>query len=64
VDLTVPLEAPGRTNKGIAAELGISPRTVETHRDSLAHKLGVRSVAELTRIAMEEGLRGGPGDAR
>ncbi len=48
--------ARGRTNKEIAAELGISPRTVETHRDSLAKKLGMRSVADLTRLVLETGL--------
>ncbi len=48
--------ARGSTNKAIAEELGISPRTVESHRDSLVNKLGIRSVAELTRFAMESGL--------
>ena len=48
--------AEGRTNKEIAADLGISPRTVETHRLSLMRKLGIRSVAGLTRFAMETGL--------
>ena len=43
----------GLTNKDIAAELGISPRTVETHRDGIARKLGIRSVAELTRLVLE-----------
>jgi DNA-binding NarL/FixJ family response regulator len=45
--------ARGLTNKDIAAELGISPRTVETHRDGIARKLGIRSVAELTRLVLE-----------
>ena len=48
--------ARGMTNKDIAAELGISPRTVETHRDSLARKLRMRSVADLTRFVLETGL--------
>jgi DNA-binding NarL/FixJ family response regulator len=48
----------GLTNKDIAGELGISPRTVETHRDSIARKLGIRSVAELTRLVLETGLGG------
>ncbi len=43
----------GRTNKETASELGISHRTVETHRENVLKKLGVRSVAELTRLALE-----------
>ena len=49
----------GLTNKEIAAELGISHRTVETHRESLMRKLSLRSVAELTRFAIETGVIGG-----
>ena len=48
--------ARGRTNKEIAAELGISHRTVETHRESLMRKLQIRTVAELTRFALETGI--------
>jgi DNA-binding NarL/FixJ family response regulator len=48
--------AAGRTNKEIAAELGISHRTVESHRESLMRKLQLRSVAELTRFALTTGL--------
>jgi DNA-binding NarL/FixJ family response regulator len=48
--------AKGLTNKEIASQLGISPRTVETHRDSVARKLKMRSVAELTRFVMETEL--------
>jgi DNA-binding NarL/FixJ family response regulator len=48
--------AQGRLNKEIAAELGISVRTVEAHRDSLSRKLGVRNAAGLTRAAIEGGL--------
>jgi DNA-binding NarL/FixJ family response regulator len=46
----------GRTNKEIAAELGISHRTVETHRESLMRKLQIRTVAELTRFALGAGI--------
>jgi DNA-binding NarL/FixJ family response regulator len=46
----------GRTNKQIAADLGISHRTVETHRESLMRKLEIRTVAELTRFAIEAGV--------
>jgi DNA-binding NarL/FixJ family response regulator len=48
--------AQGHTNKAIAAELGISHRTVETHRESLMRKLRIRTVAGLTRFALETGL--------
>jgi len=48
--------ARGQTNKEIAGELGISHRTVETHRESLMRKLKLRSVAELTRFALSAGL--------
>ena len=46
----------GKTNKQIASELGISHRTVETHRESLMRKLEIRTVAELTRFALEAGM--------
>lgn len=45
--------AAGLTNKAIAAELGISRRTVEAHRESLMRKLEIHSVAGLTRFALE-----------
>ena len=48
----------GQTNKEIAAELGISHRTVETYRESLMRKLRIRTVAGLTRFAIETGLIG------
>lgn len=48
--------ASGRTNREIAGALGISHRTVETHRESLMRKLDIRTVAGLTKLALEEGL--------
>ena len=48
--------AEGASNKEIASALGISVRTVETHRDSLMKKLGIHSVAGLTRFALRCGL--------
>ena len=48
--------ARGHTNREMAAQLGISPRTVESHRENLMKKLGVRTVAGLTRLALEAGL--------
>jgi len=42
----------GRHNREIAAELGISPRTVEVHKARMMDKLGVGSVAELVRLQL------------
>lgn len=42
----------GRHNREIAAELGISPRTVEVHKARMMDKLGVSSVAELVRLSL------------
>lgn len=50
------LVARGKTNRGIAEELGISPRTVETHRERVMAKLRIRTVAGLTRFVVEHGL--------
>ena len=48
--------ARGSLNKEIAAALGISVRTVEAHRDNLMRKLGIKSVAGLTKLVLEAGL--------
>lgn len=50
------LVATGRSNKEMAAGLGISRRTVETHRENLMRKLDIHSIAGLTRLALEQGL--------
>ena len=50
------LVALGHTNLEIAAQLGVSPRTIETHRAHVQSKLGVRTRAELVRYAMRRGL--------
>lgn len=42
----------GRHNREIAAELAISPRTVEVHKARMMDKLGVGSVAELVRLRL------------
>jgi DNA-binding NarL/FixJ family response regulator len=46
----------GKTNKEIAKELFISPKTVDKHRSSLMSKLQVHSVAQLLAKALKEGL--------
>lgn len=46
----------GQSNKGTAARLGISPRTVEVHRAHLMEKLGVRSLPEAVRMYMAAGV--------
>lgn len=50
------LVAQGHTNRSIAEELGISPRTVETHRERVMAKLRIRTVAGLTRFVVEQEL--------
>lgn len=46
----------GQLNKQIAADLQINERTVKLHRTSIMRKLGVQSVAELTRLARDAGV--------
>ena len=48
--------ADGLGSKEIAAELGLSHRTIETHRANLMRKLGVHKASGLVRIAIREGL--------
>jgi len=50
------LLARGLSTKEIASTLDIGGRTVETHRSNLMRKLGVRSVAVLTQVAIREGI--------
>jgi DNA-binding NarL/FixJ family response regulator len=60
----VQLVCEGLTTKEVAAFLGLSPRTVETHRERLMIKLGVHNVVRLTRVASAAGLlrrTGSPG---
>ena len=52
------LLAEGGNSHRIAESLHISIKTVETHRAQLMAKLKVRSVAELTKYAIREGLTG------
>jgi DNA-binding NarL/FixJ family response regulator len=49
------LVAEGAPNKQIAAELGISVKTVDKHRQQLMNKLGIHDTAGLTRYAISSG---------
>jgi two-component system, NarL family, nitrate/nitrite response regulator NarL len=48
--------AQGLANKEIGAQLGISTRTVEAHRQALMKKLDIHTVAGLTRYCLEHGI--------
>jgi len=50
------LLAEGRSNKEVAAELSISPYTVETHRGHILEKLGLHTPAELILYAVRKGI--------
>lgn len=50
------LMAEGHTTADIAGRLHVSRKTVETHRKHIMLKLEVRSVAELTKFAIREGI--------
>lgn len=50
----------GKTNKGIALDLGISPRTVEIHRARVMEKLEARTLSDVVRLALALGLRHEP----
>jgi two-component system NarL family response regulator len=50
------LVAQGERSSGIAGRLNLSVATVEVHRRNIMRKLGLRSVAELTRYAVREGI--------
>jgi DNA-binding NarL/FixJ family response regulator len=46
------LIAEGLANKQVAAQLGISVRTIEKHRERIMAKLNLHSVVELTKYAI------------
>jgi DNA-binding NarL/FixJ family response regulator len=50
------LFAEGKTTKQIASCLYVSVKTIETHRKKIMDKLGFKSIAELTKYAIREGL--------
>ncbi|MBL8243550.1 MAG: response regulator transcription factor [Rhodanobacteraceae bacterium] len=47
----------GRLNKQVAADIGTVEKTVKVHRSRILQKLGVRSIAELTRLAEHAGIQ-------
>jgi DNA-binding NarL/FixJ family response regulator len=53
---TIQLIADGRNSKEIAAEFGVSVKTIEVHRHNIMKKLNLYSIAELTKYAIREGL--------
>jgi len=50
------LLAEGKTTKQVASQLNVSVKTIETHRQRIMDKLGIYSIAELTKYAIREGL--------
>jgi FixJ family two-component response regulator len=53
---TMDLLVRGRLNKQVAAELGISVRTVEAHRARIMDKLDARSLSDLVRMSLMQGI--------
>jgi DNA-binding NarL/FixJ family response regulator len=52
----IQLLAEGRSTKEVAVTLNLSVKTAETHRTNLMRKLGLHSVADLTRYAVRNGI--------
>ena len=50
------LVAEGKTSQEIAKRLSISPKTVDTYRSRLMHKIGVDDVAGLVKFAIQHGV--------
>jgi two-component system response regulator NreC len=50
------LIAEGKSTRDIAAKLYVSVKTIETHRKQIMAKLGLNSIAEITKYAIREGL--------
>jgi len=50
----------GRLNKQIAAALGTAEKTIKFHRANLMHKMGVRVVADLVKLAERAGVGSTP----
>lgn len=52
----VQMTAEGYTSREVGTQLGISPRTVEKHRENIKKKLGLRSVVEMADYAYQRGF--------
>jgi DNA-binding NarL/FixJ family response regulator len=50
------LVAEGNSTKQVAAQLGLSVKTVEAHRGAIMERLGIRDLAGLVRFAIRSGL--------
>ncbi len=46
----------GKSSKGIAADLNVSPKTIETHRANIMRKLDIHNIADLVRYAISRGI--------
>jgi len=46
----------GKSSKEISIDLGISPRTTDTHRKNIASKLGTSKAVEWARYAIKNGI--------
>lgn len=53
MDNTKILIVDGKTNKMIARELELSPKTVDFHRCNIMEKMGVNSAVQLTKVIMK-----------
>lgn len=53
---TLQLIAEGKSARQIAERLDVSIKTIETHRSRIMEKIGLRTVAELTKYAVKIGL--------
>ena len=52
----VQLLAEGRSNKEVASTLGVSTRTIDSHRNHIMHKMKFASFSELIRFALRTNL--------
>ncbi|MCL2641231.1 MAG: helix-turn-helix transcriptional regulator [Phycisphaerales bacterium] len=48
--------ADGKTSKAIASHLYVTTKTIVWHRQNIMHKLGIRTIAGLTKYAVRTGL--------